>query len=184
MVMWTSSARAMAVVVSALLLLQPTNGLSLQGLIDSHRDLTETRGFAEESGVISDIENDEYGTDITMMVPNNRAWNSVSGARREYLLNPRNKADLETLLLFSTADSKLHKRDFHPNQPPLITLLGVEAKVDRDQNRVCVLSMHDSRPYDCARVVEWDVGVDEGVVHILDKVLFPEELLETPGFPA
>eukprot|EP00922_Rhytidocystis_sp_ex-Travisia-forbesii_P009927 GHVS01014512.1.p1 GENE.GHVS01014512.1~~GHVS01014512.1.p1 ORF type:complete len:185 (+),score=26.22 GHVS01014512.1:136-690(+) len=158
--------------------------ISLQQLIDTHKDLRETKTFAQESGVIDDIANDEYGSDITMMMPNNRAWNGVSRARRNYLMDSNNRADLETLLLFSTSDTKLHKRDFDPGMPPLITLLGVEATVDRAQNKVCVLSMHDNRPFACARVVQWDVPVDEGVVHILDQVLFPEELIEMSEFPA
>eukprot|EP00922_Rhytidocystis_sp_ex-Travisia-forbesii_P016726 GHVS01025008.1.p1 GENE.GHVS01025008.1~~GHVS01025008.1.p1 ORF type:complete len:181 (+),score=29.26 GHVS01025008.1:147-689(+) len=173
------------IVISVVLfLVEFSHSLSLQQLMDTNTELKETRRFAQESGVIADIENNEYGSDITMMLPNNRAWSGVSKARRKYLLDGRNRADLETLLLFSTSDAKLKKSDFHPGQPPLVTLLGVEATVDKAQNKLCVLSMFDNNAYACARIVKWDVSVDEGVVHILDKVLFPEELLESSQFPA
>eukprot|EP00922_Rhytidocystis_sp_ex-Travisia-forbesii_P010577 GHVS01015490.1.p1 GENE.GHVS01015490.1~~GHVS01015490.1.p1 ORF type:complete len:177 (+),score=37.66 GHVS01015490.1:102-632(+) len=138
--------------------------------------MEESRDFMERSTVLSDIDADQYGSELTMLLPNNEAWHAIGEERREYLQNPNNGDDLETLLLFSTTDMALRRRDVFDGMT-LISLLGVESQVDRTNNRICVLNW-SGEPYQCANVVEWDVETDEGIIHVVDKAMMPEELEE------
>lgn len=151
---------------------------SVTEILDQLPELSESANFAHRSGILPDIEKGAYDGPFTVLFPSNRAWEQVSETRKNYLLDPANLGDLEMLLLFSTTDSVITRSSVANRQEPIVSLLSVKATVDPTGNRICVMSRYNDVAYDCANVVEWDIKVDEGVVHIIDKVLFPEEILE------
>eukprot|EP00922_Rhytidocystis_sp_ex-Travisia-forbesii_P018074 GHVS01026920.1.p1 GENE.GHVS01026920.1~~GHVS01026920.1.p1 ORF type:complete len:178 (+),score=33.27 GHVS01026920.1:173-706(+) len=146
----------------------------LKEMIRSHPGLEESRAFMDGSSVLDGISADYYGSSLTLILPSNQGWWSMSQQKRDYFLNPANEEDLETLLLFCTTDRAIRMRDVSDGMV-LMTLLGVEVQVDKTNNRLCMLSW-DQQPYQCANVVEWDIEVDEGVVHVVDQAMLPEDL--------
>lgn len=151
--------------------------MTMREMVASNPNLTEANSFLMESSVMDDIDAEEYGSELTMLLPMNEAWKNLPQARRDYLMDPDHADDLETLLLFSTTDTSIERDDTFDGMR-IITLLGVEAELDKTNNRICVLSIYDGAPYQCATVVEWDLDVDEGVAHVIDQALLPEELEE------
>eukprot|EP00922_Rhytidocystis_sp_ex-Travisia-forbesii_P010576 GHVS01015488.1.p1 GENE.GHVS01015488.1~~GHVS01015488.1.p1 ORF type:complete len:177 (+),score=37.15 GHVS01015488.1:135-665(+) len=167
-----SSCVALAVVM----LVASCAAVPMRDVIRERPGMEESSAFMERSTVLSDIDANQYGSELTMLLPSNDAWQEIGEERREYLRNPDNGEDLETLLLFSTTDMAL-RRDDVVDGMTLVSLLGVESQVDRTNNRICVLNW-SGVPHQCANVVEWDVETDEGVIHVMDKAMMPEELEE------
>eukprot|EP00922_Rhytidocystis_sp_ex-Travisia-forbesii_P018073 GHVS01026918.1.p1 GENE.GHVS01026918.1~~GHVS01026918.1.p1 ORF type:complete len:180 (+),score=21.72 GHVS01026918.1:165-704(+) len=150
--------------------------IPLKEVIRTHPGMEETRAFMDGSTVLDSLSANYYGSALTLILPSNEGWWNLGQQKREYFLNPDNAEDLETLLLFSTSDQAIRMQDVHDGMI-LMTLLGVEVQVDKTNNRLCMLDWNQ-RPYQCANIVEWDIEVDEGVLHVVDQAMIPEDFLD------
>eukprot|EP00922_Rhytidocystis_sp_ex-Travisia-forbesii_P018062 GHVS01026907.1.p1 GENE.GHVS01026907.1~~GHVS01026907.1.p1 ORF type:complete len:187 (+),score=40.52 GHVS01026907.1:250-810(+) len=150
------------------------NCLPLRQMIRTRPGMEESQSFIDGSSVLDSISADYYGSSLTLILPSNEGWWKLGQAKRDYFLNPANAEDLETLLLFSTSDHAIRMRDVQDGMI-IMTLMGVEVQIDKTNNRLCMLDWNQL-PLQCANVVEWDIEVDEGVVHVVDRAMLPEEL--------
>lgn len=134
---------------------------------DCDTDILETaRGIDELSTVVSLI--DSAGLDyifdcpgpFTALLPNNDAFENLSEADLNFLLDPSNVAALEELLLYHILPNRTMTADFMPG--PTATLSDSDVEV-----RLFPLRFDD------ASVVTPDIDACEGLIDIIDTVLSP-----------
>ncbi|MBM7069549.1 fasciclin domain-containing protein [Actibacterium sp. 188UL27-1] len=107
---------------------------------------------------------------FTIYAPQNTAFDALPPEMVSDLLRPENKDQLTDLLLYHVDDRKLTSNMF-PMRPthfkPVLT-----------SERLCItaseagVSIADSTP-ETANVVVADIKADNGVIHVIDKVLIP-----------
>ena len=119
---------------------------------------------AEAAGLVDTLSN---AGPLTVFAPTDAAFDALPDGTVESLLRPENKAKLAAILSYHVLPRRLtsgmlpHKR---------IHVRTVKRGGDR------VLAVRKSRSgvtVDGARVVTADIRADNGVIHVIDKVLLP-----------
>jgi uncharacterized surface protein with fasciclin (FAS1) repeats len=102
---------------------------------------------------------------LTVFAPTDAAFRKLPKGTVEGLLKPENKAQLAAILAYHVVPSRIAARDV-PHQPTLVGTLnrGNQVRAVRRGNVVRV---------DGVRVVKADIGADNGVIHVIDRVLIP-----------
>jgi len=109
---------------------------------------------------------------FTVFAPSNEAFAKLPKAVLERLLDPKNIKELQDLLEYHViAGAAVHKADLKFTQK-VKTLEGKELFVVKDHRGDVLV--------DNARVTTADVDASNGVVHIIDKVLIPRALDQSP----
>lgn len=164
-------------------LITKINALTVRETLLSDPRLSETARFVQKSGALNDFNSSNYGGQITIAVPSNSAWKRESQARISFLQKPANKNDLDSLILLSVLDRPYHRKNAVNGETSITTLLGVDATIDPQKNELCLLDPTGNRSYACAKVDKWDIECSDGVIHIVDSVLYPIEFYNNPSFP-
>jgi len=107
---------------------------------------------------------------FTVYAPVNEAFAALPEETVETLLNPENKARLTEVLLYHVDDRKLTASDFPSGSNYFKPVLASE--------RLCITAAQDSVKIadgsgEMANVVIADIMTDNGVIHVVDKVLLP-----------
>jgi len=106
---------------------------------------------------------------FTVYAPVNEAFAALPAGTVETLLQPENKDQLTNVLLYHVDDRKLNAAQFAPGANYYKPVLASE--------RLCITS-HSGVTIadgsgDVANVVIADIQADNGVIHVIDKVLLP-----------
>ncbi len=106
---------------------------------------------------------------FTVYAPLNDAFAALPAGTVETLLQPENKAQLTDVLLYHVDDRKLTSTDFAPGANYYKPVLTSE--------RLCIDASDGVEIADgsgaVATVVVADIMADNGVIHVIDKVLLP-----------
>jgi len=108
---------------------------------------------------------------FTVYAPVNDAFAALPEGTVETLLQPENMDQLTNVLLYHVDDRKLNAAEFAPGANYYKPILASE--------RLCITS-HSGVTIadgsgDVANVVIADIQADNGVIHVIDKVLLPGE---------
>jgi len=108
---------------------------------------------------------------FTVYAPVNDAFAALPEGTVETLLQPENMDQLTNVLLYHVDDRKLNAAEFAPGANYYKPILASE--------RLCITS-HSGVTIadgsgDVANVVVADIQADNGVIHVIDKVLLPGE---------
>ena len=108
---------------------------------------------------------------FTVYAPLNDAFAALPEGTVETLLQPENMDQLTNVLLYHVDDRKLNAAEFAPGANYYKPILASE--------RLCITS-HSGVTIadgsgDVANVVIADIQADNGVIHVIDKVLLPGE---------
>ncbi|KAK4197541.1 FAS1 domain-containing protein [Triangularia verruculosa] len=144
---------------------------------DAYKDLTSFLGALFKSGLAPDLSSQR---DITILAPRNAAFQSISSA-----LDPLSKEDLATVLKYHIIPDKvLSSSDLsslaNSTGSSLATLLGSDDKA----SKVTVSKAGNNIFFNSAQLLQSDVLLANGVIHIIDNVLNPDEFAETPDLEA
>jgi uncharacterized surface protein with fasciclin (FAS1) repeats len=102
---------------------------------------------------------------ITVFAPTDAAFARLPKGTVASLLQPENKAKLQAILLYHVLPSEVRAGDVPTQRTKVETLdKGEAVPVCRHGKTVRV---------DEARVVKADVSADNGVIHVIDRVLIP-----------
>lgn len=107
---------------------------------------------------------------FTVYAPVNDAFAALPDGTVETLLQPENKGQLTNVLLYHVDDRRLAAADFPSGSNYFKPIL--------DSERLCItasgagVSISDGTG-DVANVVIADIQADNGVIHVIDKVLLP-----------
>jgi uncharacterized surface protein with fasciclin (FAS1) repeats len=100
---------------------------------------------------------------FTVFAPTDEAFNSLPAGTLADLLKPENKAKLANILKYHVVSGKVMSGDIKPGNVP--TVAGESISVQMKGNKVTVNE---------ANVTKADIAADNGVIHVIDKVLLPK----------
>jgi uncharacterized surface protein with fasciclin (FAS1) repeats len=102
---------------------------------------------------------------LTVFAPTDAAFRKLPKGTVENLLKPENRDQLRAILAYHVVPSRIAAKDV-PHKPTLVGTLNISNKVQarRSGNEVRI---------DGVRVVKADIGADNGVIHVIDRVLIP-----------
>lgn len=109
------------------------------------------------------------GENLTVFAPTDEAFAALPEGTVEMLLKPENKDKLAAILTYHVLP-----RELTSNQLPGRTIHVKTIKADGDK-LLAVTKSHSGVTVDEANVVTADVRADNGVIHIIDKVLLPSD---------
>ena len=101
---------------------------------------------------------------FTVFAPTDEAFSKLPQGTLEDLLKPENKATLSGILTYHVVSGKVLSTDLQEGN--VTTLDGGAVIIDFEGQGVKVNE---------ANVIQADIVTDNGVIHIIDKVLLPEE---------
>jgi len=103
---------------------------------------------------------------FTVFAPTNEAFAKVPKHDLDYLLDPRHIKELQEVLTYHVIAGDIHAADIKEGEQHVKTVEGSELRVVKNSAGVFVGRWN-------ARVTTADVDATNGVVHIINEVLFP-----------
>lgn len=119
---------------------------------------------AKAAGLADALSN---GENLTVFAPTDEAFAALPAGTVESLLKPENKAKLAAVLSYHVLPRKLVS-----NQLPGRTIHVKTIKAGGDK-MLSVTKANGRVTVDQANVVKADIQADNGVIHVIDKVLLP-----------
>jgi len=101
---------------------------------------------------------------FTVFAPTDAAFAALPPGTVENLLKPENKDKLVAVLSYHLVPGKVMAADLAGNKTDAATVQGGKIAVDATKGGVMVND---------AKVVTADVAADNGVIHVIDKVILP-----------
>jgi len=105
---------------------------------------------------------------LTLFAPTDDAFAQLDKWTVDYLLQPRNKEALQTVLKYHVLNGRVMSHD----------IVGTATPFTLAEKNLCVYFAGEGRRHiqvNDARVTEADILADNGVIHVIDKVLNPLE---------
>jgi uncharacterized surface protein with fasciclin (FAS1) repeats len=102
---------------------------------------------------------------ITVFAPTDAAFAKLPKGTVESLLRPENGEKLRAILLYHVVPARVTAADV-PTHPTSVGTLNPNAKLQ-------VLRRHGRVHVNGVRVVKADIMADNGVIHVIDRVLMP-----------
>jgi len=106
---------------------------------------------------------------FTVFAPTDAAFEKLPKGTLESLLKPENKAKLTAILKYHVVSGRVMAAEVLKTES-LRTVLGAYVAVKRDKGGVLV---------DGAKVVKTDIAAANGVIHVIDTVLVPKDIVDT-----
>ncbi|EJK76797.1 hypothetical protein THAOC_01422, partial [Thalassiosira oceanica] len=110
---------------------------------------------------------------FTVFAPTDEAFGKLPQETVQYLRDPANSDQLMNLLLYHVVPAT-NAVSFTLQDGPLETLSGSELTVQTDSSGITIND---------ARVVDPDVIASNGIIHVIDQVLIPDDLVLPGGKP-
>ncbi len=105
---------------------------------------------------------------FTVFAPNDAAFAKLPAGTVETLLKPENKSALVKLLTYHVVAGKIEAKDIKAGSVLVKTVDGGSIKVTSGSKGVVI---------DNSKVIAADVKASNGVIHVIDTVLLPPDLL-------
>ncbi len=102
---------------------------------------------------------------FTVFAPTDAAFAKLPEGTIETLLKPENKKKLQSILTYHVIPGKVMSGDIAGKKLDVATVQGSKVKVDA-MNGVMV---------DAAKVVKADIATSNGVIHVIDTVILPQD---------
>lgn len=106
---------------------------------------------------------------FTVFAPTDAAFAKLPQGTVEFLLKPENKAALVKVLTYHVVPSAVYAKDIQSGSVLVKTVDGGSIKVTKTNKAVVI---------DNSKVVKADVKASNGVIHVIDTVLLPPDLLQ------
>jgi uncharacterized surface protein with fasciclin (FAS1) repeats len=100
---------------------------------------------------------------FTVFAPNDDAFAALPEGTVENLLRPENKADLVALLTYHVVPGKIMSSDIAGQSLSVETVNGTNIAVNATDGVII----------DNANVIAADIEADNGVIHVIDRVVMP-----------
>jgi uncharacterized surface protein with fasciclin (FAS1) repeats len=102
---------------------------------------------------------------LTVFAPTDAAFSRLPKGTVENLLKPENRAQLRAILSYHVVPARIAAKDV-PHRPTLVNTLN-------NANQVRAVRRGNDVRVDGVRVVRADINADNGVIHVIDRVLIP-----------
>ena len=100
---------------------------------------------------------------FTVFAPTDDAFKALPAGTVENLLKPENKDQLVKILTYHVIPGKVMAGDISGKTMSVKTVQGSEVKIDATSDVMI----------DKAKVTQADITADNGVIHVIDKVIIP-----------
>lgn len=100
---------------------------------------------------------------FTVFAPTDEAFKALPAGTVEDLLKPENKDKLVKILTYHVIPGKVMAGDISGKTMSVKTVQGSEVKIDATSDVMI----------DKAKVTQADITADNGVIHVIDKVILP-----------
>lgn len=100
----------------------------------------------------------------TLFAPTDAAFAALPAGTVDSLLKPENKDKLKAVLTYHVLPGKVMSDDIAGKTTEVATVQGAKVKVDASKGAVMVND---------AKVASADIVADNGVIHVIDKVIMP-----------
>ncbi len=124
-----------------------------------NNDFTTLVAAVKAAGLVETLKGDGP---FTVFAPTNEAFAALPAGTVEDLLKPENKDKLTAILTYHVVPGKVMSSDLKDGMAAK-TAQGTEVKIDLDNGPM----VND------AKVISADIATDNGVIHVIDKVLIP-----------
>ncbi|MCA6587929.1 MAG: fasciclin domain-containing protein [Pseudanabaena sp. M090S1SP1A06QC] len=105
---------------------------------------------------------------FTVFAPTNEAFAKLPKGTVDFLLKPENKAALVKVLTYHVVPSTIYAKDIQSGSTLVKTVDGSSIKVTKTNKNVVI---------DNSKVIKADVKASNGVIHVINNVLLPPDLL-------
>lgn len=109
------------------------------------------------------------GENLTVFAPTDEAFAKLPAGTVEDLLKPENKDKLVAILQYHVVPSKIMAGDIAEGKSEVATLKAA------GDTTIEVTKSADGVMVDGAKVVAADVAADNGVIHVIDSVILPQD---------
>lgn len=109
------------------------------------------------------------GENLTVFAPTDEAFAKLPAGTVEDLLKPENKDKLVAILQYHVVPSKIMAGDIAEGTSEVATLKAA------GDTTIEVTKSADGVMVDGAKVVAADVAADNGVIHVIDSVILPQD---------
>ena len=109
------------------------------------------------------------GENLTVFAPTDEAFAKLPAGTVEDLLKPENKDKLVAILQYHVVPSKIMAGDIAEGTSEVATLKAA------GDTTIEVTKGADGVMVDGAKVVSADVAADNGVIHVIDSVILPQD---------
>jgi len=106
---------------------------------------------------------------FTVFAPTDEAFAKLPKGTVEFLLKPENKDALVRVLTYHVVAGSVYSKDIQAGSALVKTVEGGSIKVDKTKKKVVVEGY--------TNVVKADIKASNGVIHVIDTVLVPADLL-------
>lgn len=100
---------------------------------------------------------------FTVFAPTDNAFSKLPRGTLESLLEPRNKGKLQSILTYHVVPGKILAADLAGQTTSATTVEGTEIAIDGT----------DGVRVETAQVIQADIEVANGVIHVIDRVILP-----------
>ncbi|MCA6612963.1 MAG: fasciclin domain-containing protein [Pseudanabaena sp. M158S2SP1A06QC] len=105
---------------------------------------------------------------FTVFAPTNEAFAKLPKGTVDFLLKPENKAALLKVLTYHVVPGTIYAKDIQSGSTLVKTVDGSSIKVTKTNKNVVI---------DNSKVIKADVKASNGVIHVINNVLLPPDLL-------
>jgi uncharacterized surface protein with fasciclin (FAS1) repeats len=106
----------------------------------------------------------DKGGPFTVFAPTDAAFAALPAGTVESLLKPKNKAKLAAILKYHVVGKVIAAKDVPTKRTHVKTLNGASVAAKRSNGGVTI---------NAATVTTADIKADNGIIHVIDKVLLP-----------
>lgn len=139
-------------------------------LLRMEEELSTFVQLIEQSGLLASMES---AGPVTILAPTNDAFKEISKEQYEKLMDPENKVLLSKIIQAHILPNKVYMADFQENQI-IETSEGEEIPVET-AGTYSSAAEPASVAIGGASIVKSDVEATNGVIHIVDNVIIPDE---------
>jgi uncharacterized surface protein with fasciclin (FAS1) repeats len=133
---------------------------SIVGVADKAGKFGTLLAAAKAAGLAETL---DKGGPFTVFAPTDAAFSALPKGTVEDLLKPKNKAKLAAILKYHVVGKTIAAKDVPTKRTHVKTLNGKSVAAKRNGG----VTIND------AKVVTADIKADNGIIHVIDKVLLP-----------
>lgn len=154
--------------------IEETEEHDVLSLLRMEEDLSTFAQLVEMSDLDASI---EFAGPVTILAPANQAFQEMPREQYEMLTNPENRVMLTRIIKAHILPNKVYMRDFEEDQM-IETSEGEEIPVNTAGEQT-TLGAPTTVVIGGAQIVKSDVEAENGVIHVVDDVIIPEETSDT-----
>ena len=163
-----------AIVVMSLSMIAPSFAQMKSDIVDtavSAGSFNTLVAAVQAAGLVDTLKGDGP---FTVFAPTDEAFAALPAGTVESLLKPENKEQLVAVLTYHVVPGKIMSTD----------IAGKTAEVDSVQGSALSVDATDGVRVDNATVVAADIETDNGVIHVIDQVVLPQQAVLLVGRPS